>query len=212
MKAVGKWTSLMLGAVLLAGCVPVEPGLRAVIRTTPNPPRGPYPLTVMFDGSASHGPVEQWLWTIFRLLEGGEHPEQVLSGPTVSYDFLERGKYRVYLEVRAGPAFAQTSIEVDVRSKPPVARLFADPSSIQEGQRVRFEAKDSWDEDGQVVRYLWDFGDGSWAETSEPEVTHRYDQAGSYEVRLVVVDDYGDLSEPITRRITVYPKGCGSCG
>lgn len=210
MKKLGKWLGLALGTALLAGCFPVGSGLRAVIRTEPNPARGPYPLTVEFDGSGSIGQVEQWIWTIFR--EGEENPLQVLSGERVSYTFAGRGRYRVYLEVRAGSAFAQTYVEVDVRSKLPVAALSATPLYIQEGQLVEFDAKNSRDEDGRVVRYLWDFGDGSWAETSDPETTHRYSKAGTYEVRLVVEDDYGDLSLPASLRITVYPKGCGSCG
>lgn len=210
MKPLGKWILLALGAALLPGCLPAHPSLRAVIRTEPPSPRGPYPLTVTFDGSASQGPIEQWIWTIFP--EGAEAPSRVLTGVRVSHTFTARGRYRVYLEVRAGPAFAQAETWVEVRSKPPVAALMASATLVQEGQLVHFEAHGSRDEDGQVVRYLWDFGDGSWAETSAPEVTHRYGKAGVYEVRLVVADDYGDLSAPATLRVTVYPKGCGSCG
>ena len=210
MRRFGHWLALTLGGALLVGCFPAEPGLRAVIRTHPDPARGPYPLTVEFDGSASTGPVEQWIWTIFR--ENEENPLQVFSGKRVSCTFAERGRYRVYLEVRAGSAFAQAQAEVDVRSQPPVAAFLATPTYVQEGQLVEFNARNSRDEDGRVVRYLWNFGDGSWAETSDPDTTHRYSKAGTYEVRLVVEDDYGDLSPPATLKITVYPKGCGSCG
>ncbi|MEN3009846.1 MAG: hypothetical protein ABDI20_02500, partial [Candidatus Bipolaricaulaceae bacterium] len=57
-KTLGRWGLLALGVAVLAGCMPAGPGLRAVIRTEPPSPRGPYPLTVTFDGSASQGPIE----------------------------------------------------------------------------------------------------------------------------------------------------------
>lgn len=196
----------------LSGCFSPSPGLRAVIRTDPNPPRGPYPLTVTFDGSASLGTVQEWVWSIFRLEGDGEALLDVLCGNQVQYTFRERGTYRVRLEVRSGTSLDQEEVLVDVRSKPPVAALTATPTYVQEGQVVQFDAGGSRDEDGIVVRYLWDFGDGYWAETTNPETTHRYQKAGQYEARLVVEDDYGDRSEkPASLRITVYPKGCGSC-
>jgi PKD repeat protein len=67
---------------------------------------------------------------------------------------------------------------------PPIATASADVSG---GLTVDFDASDSRDPDGDVVDYLWDFGDettGSGRETS-----HRYDQPGPYRVKLTAVDD-----------------------
>jgi PKD repeat protein len=52
---------------------------------------------------------------------------------------------------------------------------------------VTFSAGESYDPDGSIVRYTWDFGDGDSA--SEGNVTHEYSEAGAYTVTLTVTDD-----------------------
>jgi len=210
MKRGQRILGMVLLGLILGGCTSPS-GLRAVIATDPNPPRGPWPLSVTFDGTKSVGPVEEWNWVVFR--EGREEALATLSGPVVTYEFSERGKYRVYLEVRSGTHFHQTSVEVDVRSKPPEARFTADPyPEVQEGHTVIFDASSSSDPDGTIKTYVWSFGDGFWEETSSPTVSHKYTTVGEYWVQLVVEDDYGDRSSPALFRIRVVPKGCGSCG
>lgn len=214
MRKAWKFILLGIGAFLLFGCVQEVPKLRAVIRTEPNPPTGPYPLTVKFLGDASLGNIAEWTWTFFRLEGTEEIPlGSALSGSAVEYTFRERGKYRVYLTVfTEDQRFAQSHVDVDVRSLPPVARFTADPyPEVQAGKTVTFDAQGSDDPDGIIVSYLWNFGDGSWKETTEPKVIHKYDTPGEYWVQLVVVDDYGDHSEPNILKLRVVPKGCGSC-
>ena len=213
MKAWQRIFGVLLLGLILGGCTSPT-GLRAVIKTDPHPPRGPYPLLVTFDGSDSQGEIEGWNWVIFQ--EGKEETLATLSGPLVLYEFRERGKYRVYLEVRSGVHFHQTFVDVDVRSKPPLAQITADPfPEVQEGKTVTFDASSSFDPDGAIIRYVWNFGDGSWVDTDSPTVSHKYPVVGEYReywVRLVVEDDYGDRSSPAEVRIRVVPKGCGSCG
>ena len=43
------------------------------------------------------------------------------------------------------------------------------------------------DEDGKIVSYLWDFGDGSTSAEVNP--VHVYEREGSYKVALIVKDD-----------------------
>lgn len=209
------WELLVLGfiALFLAGCFFETSGLRAVIRTNPNPARGPWPLTVTFDGRASQGEIEEWVWTFFRLAGGEEAMEGAISGDVVEYTFEERGQYRVYLEVRAKDGrFHQAYVDVDVRSKPPVARFTADPyPQVQQGTQVNFDASPSSDPDGTIVSYIWDFGDGFWDEPQGSRAAHCYNEPGTYTVKLVVEDDCGDRSEPASLVIWVVPKGCGSC-
>jgi hypothetical protein len=49
----------------------------------------------------------------------------------------------------------------------------------------------SADDDGSVVAWSWDFGDGTPAST-EPDPVHVYAQPGTYTVKLTVTDDSAD--------------------
>lgn len=57
------------------------------------------------------------------------------------------------------------------------------------GYPVIFNASRSRDPDGNITRYLWDFGDGNVTETSEPVVVHVYRSTGKMYVVLTVFDD-----------------------
>jgi hypothetical protein len=59
------------------------------------------------------------------------------------------------------------------------------------GLAVSFDATASSDRDGTVLRYLWDFGDGTAALDGAPKPTHTYASAGAYTVSLTVSDDAG---------------------
>lgn len=56
----------------------------------------------------------------------------------------------------------------------------------------RFDGSASSDSDGAVRSYEWDFGDGSGASGSV--VQHTYQRAGTFTVRLTVVDDDGAVA------------------
>jgi PKD repeat protein len=68
------------------------------------------------------------------------------------------------------------------------------------GLAVDFDGSGSSD-DGSVVSYVWDFGDGSAAGTGA-KVSHSYGQAGTYTVRLTVTDNTG-LEDPSSKPVTV---------
>lgn len=53
------------------------------------------------------------------------------------------------------------------------------------------------DEDGKIVSYLWDFGDGSTSAEVNP--VHVYEREGSYKVALIVKDDKGERAEATQR-------------
>jgi PKD repeat protein len=74
--------------------------------------------------------------------------------------------------------------------------------SVQSGQApltVDFSAVLSRDEDGTIILFEWDFGDGDSG--SGEDVTHTYDTAGTYVVVLRVTDDD---EETATTRKTLY--------
>lgn len=200
---------LVLVAGVITGCVrPLGP--EAVVRTSPEPPRGPYPLEVSFDGSGSHGrEIVRHQWDFGRD-PGGRH-EGTAEGVQVRHTFKARGEYTVYLTVvdRDGRA-ARESVQVDVRSQPPVAEFRIEGTvggTAERGQTLVFDASGSHDPDGTVVRYHWNFGNGDSLSSDQAVVSYSYPQPGLFTVSLVVEDDYGDLSEPARQELPVY-GGC----
>ena len=55
------------------------------------------------------------------------------------------------------------------------------------GREIHFDGRGSYDPDGVIVSYTWDFGDGHTA--TGAQVTHAYQSVGTYTVVLVVVDN-----------------------
>jgi PKD repeat protein len=54
---------------------------------------------------------------------------------------------------------------------------------------IAFSSKYSNDPDGEIVSYLWDFGDGNTSADANP--IHAYTQIGEYDVALTVTDNFG---------------------
>jgi PKD repeat protein len=86
-------------------------------------------------------------------------------------------------------------------NQPPQAQFSFSPITPKVGEDIVFDASASKDPDGQIVEYLWDFGDGSPTE-SGPTVIHVYGSPGQYTVKLTVTDDQG-LSASAEKTLTV---------
>jgi len=83
-----------------------------------------------------------------------------------------------------------------------VAPIAAFTISAQTGQApltINFSAVLSSDEDGVIVEYDWDFGDGTSG--SGESVSHTFGEAGTFTVVLRVTDDRGDSA---TNNKTIY--------
>jgi hypothetical protein len=66
-------------------------------------------------------------------------------------------------------------------------------------QPVLISGNASYDVDGKVIGYYWDYGDGTHSDITQgihgylpgPVTSHVYDRIGKYEVQLFVMDDQG---------------------
>lgn len=87
---------------------------------------------------------------------------------------------------------------------PPTAVITRDIDEPLVGEAVTFDASNSFDPDGEIVRYAWNFGDESTSDQMNP--THYYSTAGEYVVILSVVDEHG-ISNTNTTTITVNVSG-----
>jgi len=81
----------------------------------------------------------------------------------------------------------------------PVAIIVA-PGSADKKTDITFDGSTSYDPDGYIVEYLWDFGDGETGNGSV--VTHQYQVSGTYSVALQVEDDDGDTGSTV-HQITI---------
>jgi hypothetical protein len=71
----------------------------------------------------------------------------------------------------------------------PVAVIVPDELNVKAGKRAQFSAAESYDPDGEIVNYSWDFGIGETVEGID--VTHVFHEAGDHTVTLTVTDDQG---------------------
>jgi hypothetical protein len=107
-----------------------------------------------------------------------------------------------YLGGNAGFRKAVTALPY-LLNKEPVAILTPETISVTVGQTVKWNASDSYDEDGTIVSYEWDFGDGIVASpgmnaqfktdnnSGDTEPDYVYYDTGTYYVTLTVTDDKG---------------------
>jgi PKD repeat protein len=99
--------------------------------------------------------------------------------------------------------WAEASAAITVQplaNQPPVARFTFSPANPIVNQWITFDATSSYDPDGSIVSYTWDFGDGATATGSR--VTKRYSAAGTYTVTLTVTDNRG-ATNSASQTITV---------
>lgn len=75
---------------------------------------------------------------------------------------------------------------------PPVAVADGPDQKIIVCEMVEFNGSGSYDPDGVIISYKWDFGDGTPV-GSGVSVNHTYGAAGSYVVTLTVMDDGGSI-------------------
>jgi DNA-binding beta-propeller fold protein YncE len=87
----------------------------------------------------------------------------------------------------------------------PMASFEAAPGSA--GSATQFDASGAADPDGTIVRYDWDFGDGTRLPDGGPSPQHVYTQPGTYTVTLVVTDNEGASTTTIFTGGTVLAGG-----
>lgn len=161
---------------------------------------GVLPLTVNFNSTLStdDGLIIARQWDFG---DGG-----AASSIAPEHTFTATGVFTVTLTLTDDQgASASETIQITV-TEAPVATFNLTPASATAENApatFTFDPSGSFDPDGSLVEYRWDFGDGALLNLDQPEVVSQtYSRAGSYRVSLVVVDDIGVQSE-FTRSIRV---------
>jgi PKD repeat protein len=84
----------------------------------------------------------------------------------------------------------------------PVASFTYSPAEPLAEEIVSFNASASYDPDGSITSYQWDFGDGNVTTVTDPVITHVYAECGNYTVTLTVTDNEG-VASSASQTITV---------
>ena len=120
------------------------------------------------------------------------------SGEIVNHVYVDEGQYTITLTViddKGSIGVAKTQITILHRNEQPVASL--ESTYGGKGQTIKvnslafFDGGSSSDPDGDVLTFLWDFGDGNTGEGIRPN--HFYESTGNFTVTLTVSDN-GNLS------------------
>jgi PKD repeat protein len=180
--------------------------LSAIFTATPQ--TGEAPLEVELDATASvdpDGTIDRYEWD---LDEDGNYDDSDNDAFTHTFDKI--GRYTVGLRV------VSTTGEYDITEKEiiveemvlpeAVVTIDGEPEQFEVGKRYIFKAADSTSPNGNIEEYEWDFGDGTDVETTKT-VAHSFEERGSYELILKVVDEEGEEGETKMRINVGSQKG-----
>ncbi|RLF44761.1 MAG: hypothetical protein DRN29_07870, partial [Thermoplasmata archaeon] len=120
-----------------------------------------------------------------------------------SHTYYDNGVYIVTLTVmdNNGAKSVKTQ-EIFVENIPPTAEFFFIPEKASVGEEVNFTDVSS-DEDGKIVSWHWEFGDGKASNEQHP--VHFYEKGGKYTITLTIKDDDG-AEVKITKTIEIEAK------
>ncbi|MBE0519971.1 Ig-like domain repeat protein [Candidatus Bathyarchaeota archaeon] len=88
---------------------------------------------------------------------------------------------------------------------PPIADFTYSPEKPVKNETITFDASASYDPDGNIISYKWDFGDGNITVVKTPTIMHSYLDCGDYSVTLKVTDN-SNLTDTVTKIITVQKR------
>ncbi len=212
------YTALTAGALLVGsyfiGCKdeivqPIIENQKPTASYIASPDSGNAPLNVEFDGSASKdndGTIEKYFWYF------GDGNIDSTSGVKVNYNYNNPGNYQSGLEVednqwkRSEKALENIAVG-KAPNKTPIASFTATPKSGYFPLIVNFNGSSSYDEDGNISKWYWDFdNNGIVDDSSGSNVSHTYQTKGNYQAGLEVKDNEGKKSDKKLENILVMEK------
>jgi RHS repeat-associated protein len=151
------------------------------------PYSGPTGSPIQFNGSGSYdleGPVDTYQWNFGDNTLG--------NGPAPAHAYNTAGTYTVTLTVTDSGGLTTTGTTTatiyPASNKLPVAKI-AGPYSAVTGTGTPFSASGSFDPDGSIAQYRWDFAGMGTGTGATPSFT--FTKTGVHLVSLTVTDNVG---------------------
>jgi len=170
-----------------------EEGEPPVADLTADVTSGNPPLTVNFDASGStdlEGPIDTYEWDF----DGDGTYDEGPNEPEAAHVYSDGGTYTATVRVTDTSHLSDTaSLEIVVNTAP-VAVIVTDPESALVPFSVSFTIDGSYDPDGEIVLYEWDFDDDGVFDSSQPDPLPRATEInfpGEFQSALRVTDDGG---------------------
>jgi len=121
--------------------------------------------------------------------------------PKLEHTYTDNGTFTVSINMsdRKGAVWEETYV-ITVVNRAPVAVINQESLTyFKSEQPVMLSGDGSYDLDGEVIGYYWDFGDGTHSDLttgidgfqSTKVASHVYEKTGRYTVKLYVMDDDG---------------------
>ena len=165
----------------------------AAFTYSPSSPTTQQTIQFTDESTDPDGSIPSWQWSF------GDGGTSTTQSPT--HQYADDGAYTVTLEVTDDDgATDSTSHSVTVSNQAPVASFVYSPSEPEINEIVNFDASGSYDLDGSIEEYEWDFGD-SLTGTGQ-KVAHSYSDNNTYTATLTVTDDDG-ATDSTSRNVTV---------
>ena len=118
-------------------------------------------------------------------------------GKNPSHSYYLPGTYPVKLRVVDSEGIYQeseTECTITKENKLPIARAqITEPYYCYVNDSLEFSSFESYDEDGEIISVMWDFGDGEIS--TDQLITHSFTNRDLFEVTLTVTDDEGASQE-----------------
>jgi PKD repeat protein len=158
-------------------------------------------LTATLNGNESGGSGEiiGWQWWLNGTMIGNES--------TLTYTFPEAGEYSVCLAINTADGCTDEYChEVVVEAEPQPCEAFFNIET--DGLTIWLNGNPSVPND--LSGFTWNFGDGT-ANDDNFEVTHTYEQAGTYTVCLLIWNNNTDCEDDYCQTITLNETTTPTC-
>lgn len=201
------WTDLDSAQIHVIGSLPANPPTAKATSSATSIEIG---TDVTFDATRSQSADGSALTYLWNFNDG-----ETATGAKVTRKFGAPGQGFVALIVtdKRG-AKAVATIDVVIVPELPKASLSVSATTATVGQTVNFDASRSSPPSNPpgdtLIRYQWDFGDGSAVSTTNsPETTHVFTTVGTYAVKVGAIEQSGAMSQA-SQTVTIVAAGAPS--